>query len=327
MFLEVAPQLVVQQGFDEPLDFAVAELGLGLTLELGFPDLDADDRGQPFPNILALQALLVFLEQAERGDVGVDRARQRRPQPDQMRPALDGIDVVGERIHVLGVALVPLQGDLNRGAALLAAQIHDGVERGLGASQMFDERHDPAFVEEVVPFVGLAFVDDGDAQARIQKGEFAQPPRQNVEAENLVAEDLPVRQEDDAGAALFGRPDGFQIGLGHAAAILLDVRLPGPFYFQFQGLGQRVDDGHADTMQAAGDAVGVVVELSAGVQLGQDDLRRGHAFGRMLFGRDAPAVIDDRHAAVGVDRDDDLRAMAGQGLIDRVIDEFENEVM
>ena len=201
------------------------------------------------------------------------------------------------------------------------------MQRRLGASEVFDERRDSAFVEEVVAFVGFAFVDDRDVETRIQKGEFTQPPRQDVEAERLVAEDLLVRQEDDPGAALFGRPNGFQVGLGRAAAIPLDVRLPGAFDLQFQELGQGVDDGHADAVQPAGNPVGAVVELSAGVQLGQHDLGRGHAFGRMLFGRDAAAVIDDGDAAVGVDRDDDLRAVAGQGLIDRVVDEFENEVM
>ena len=102
---------------------------------------------------------------------------------------------------------------------------------------MLDERRDSAFVEEVVAFVGFAFVDYRDVEARIQKGEFAQPPRQDVEAERLVAEDLLVRQEDDPGAALFGRPDGFQVGLGRAAAIPLDVRLPSAFDLQFQEFG------------------------------------------------------------------------------------------
>ena len=327
MLFEITAQLVVQEGFDEPLDFAVAEFGLGLALELRFRHLDADDRGQPFPNVLALQALLVLFEQAERSDISVDRTRQRGSQPDQVRPALDGIDVVGERIHVLGIALVPLQGDVDRRAVLLAAQIYDFVQRRLGASEVFDERRDSAFVEEVMAFIGFALVYDRDVEARIQKGEFAQPPRQDIEAELLIAEDLLIRQEDDPGAALFGRPDGFQGGLGRAAAIPLDVYLPGTFDLQFQEFGQGVDDGHADAVQPAGNPVGAVVELSAGVQLGQHDLGRGHAFGRMLFGGDTAAVIDDGDAAVGVDRDDDLRAVAGQGLIDRVVDEFENEVV
>ena len=37
---------------------------------------------------------------------------------------------------------------------------------------------------------------------------------------------------------------------------------------------QRIDDGHADAVQAARDLVGVLVEFSAGMQLGHDDLGR-----------------------------------------------------
>jgi hypothetical protein len=40
-----------------------------------------------------------------------------------------------------------------------------------------------------------------------------------------------------------------------------------------QPVAQRVDDGDADAVQAAGDLVGVVVELAAGVQDGEDDDR------------------------------------------------------
>ena len=42
-------------------------------------------------------------------------------------------------------------------------------------------------------------------------------------------------------------------------------------------LREGVDDRHADAVQAAGDLVRVVVELAAGVDLGQDDLQRALA--------------------------------------------------
>ena len=51
-----------------------------------------------------------------------------------------------------------------------------------------------------------------------------------------------------------------------------------------QPLRQGVDDRHADAVQAARDLVGVVVELAAGVRLGQDDLQRA------LVGRTGGAV-------------------------------------
>ena len=79
-------------------------------------------------------------------------------------------------------------------------------------------------------------------------------------------------------------------------------------------------------MQAARHFVAVVVELAAGVQHGQ------HDFGRRLaalvpIGRDAAAVVDDGDRAVDVDRDVDLIAEAGQRLVDRVVDDFVDEMV
>jgi hypothetical protein len=60
-------------------------------------------------------------------------------------------------------------------------------------------------------------------------------------------------------------------------------------------------------VQAAGHLVGIVVrrvlELTAGVELGHDDLGRRDAFLGVDAGRDAAAIILDRDRAVGVQRD------------------------
>src|SRR3954468_5212344 len=53
VFLEVARQLLVDRRRDEPLDLAVAQLALGLALELGLGDLDADDRDQALADVVA----------------------------------------------------------------------------------------------------------------------------------------------------------------------------------------------------------------------------------------------------------------------------------
>jgi hypothetical protein len=78
-------------------------------------------------------------------------------------------------------------------------------------------------------------------------------------------------------------------------------------------LRQAVDAAHAHAVQAARDLVAVLVELAAGVQLGQRDLGRA-ALGLVLVvhlhaGRDAAAVVGDRDRVVGVDGDDDVVAV------------------
>ena len=47
----------------------------------------------------------------------------------------------------------------------------------------------------------------------------------------------------------------------------------------------------------------------------------------MLIHGDAAAVVDDGHRVVDVDRDVDLIAVAGERLVDRVVDDLVDEVM
>ena len=90
---------------------------------------------------------------------------------------------------------------------------------------------------------------------------------------------------------------------------------------------KRVDDGHADAVQAAGDLVAVVVELTAGVQDGHDDLgRRASLLGVDIDGNTA-SVVDDRDRFVGVDRDRNFLAVTGERLVDGVVDDLENHVV
>ena len=48
------------------LDVGVAELGLGLALELGIGQLDADDRGQPLAHVVAGEVGIGVLDHAWR---------------------------------------------------------------------------------------------------------------------------------------------------------------------------------------------------------------------------------------------------------------------
>ena len=60
VLLEVVAELLVDQRLDEALDLAVAELGLGLPFELRLGNLDRDDRGEPFADVVALSASSSF---------------------------------------------------------------------------------------------------------------------------------------------------------------------------------------------------------------------------------------------------------------------------
>ena len=66
----------------------VAELRLRLALELRLAELHRDDRGEPLAHVLALEVVLLLLEQALRARVLVQRPRQRGAEAGKVRAAL-----------------------------------------------------------------------------------------------------------------------------------------------------------------------------------------------------------------------------------------------
>ena len=80
-------------------------------------------------------------------------------------------------------------------------------------------------------------------------------------------------------------------------------------------------------MQAAGDRVTAAAELAAGMQLRHDRLHSGDAFARHFVDRDATAVVDDADAVVGQNRHLDVRGVAGERLVDRIVDDLVHQVV
>ena len=289
-------------------------------------NLDADDRGQAFADVVAGDALLEVLREVVLRRVGVDRPRQRRPEAGEVRAAFVRVDVVREGVDRLGVAVVPLQRDLGVDAVLLAAHVDRLlVDRRLVLVQVRDERDDAAFVVELVA-LAVALVVERDENAAVQERELAQALRQDVEAEDRRLENLRVGLEGDLRAAPLRRAGDFERGRRRAALVGLLVDLAVAPDFEVERLRQRVDDRDADAVQTAGHLVAVVVELAAGVQHGQHDFG-GRLAARVQVDRNAAAVVDDGDRAVDVNRDVDLIAEAGQRFVDRVVDDFVDEMM
>ena len=217
MLLEILRQLLVDQALDDPLDLGVAELALGLPLELGVRDLDADDRAEALAGVVALERLGLVLHHARRVREGVQGAGERALEADQVGAAVVGVDVVGEGVGVLGVAVVPLERDLDLHPVPRPLD-EDGllVERLLVAVQVLDEGGDPAQVLEGV-LLAVALVLEGDEDPAVQERELAQALREGVEAEGGGLEDLAVRLEGDLGAAAVGDPGVLDGTHGNAA--------------------------------------------------------------------------------------------------------------
>src|SRR5690606_37571427 len=96
---------------------------------------------------------------------------------------------------------------------------------------------------------------------------------------------------------------------------------------QPQVFGQGVDHRHAHAVQAAGNLVAVVVELAAGMQHGEYHLRRRAPLILVDVDRDAAAIVGDGHRVVLQDPHHDVVGVAGQGLVDRVVDHLEHHVV
>ena len=176
VLLQELAQLAVHRLLDQALDRRVAELRLRLALELGVGELDRDHRGQPLADIVAAQVRVLLLQQALGPRVGVQRPGQRRAEAREVRAALVGVDVVGEREHRLLVGGVPLHRDLDLAVGGLVIE-EDGlpVQRVLVLVQEGDEVDDPALVVEGVALAGAALVDELDPQAAGQEGGLAHP--------------------------------------------------------------------------------------------------------------------------------------------------------
>ena len=115
---------------------------------------------------------------------------------------------------------------------------------------------------------------------------------------------------------------------GHAALVRLLVLVAVPPDGEVQPLGQRVDDGHADPVQAARHLVAAAVaELAAGVEHGEHHLGGGLLLLGHRVDRDAAAVVRDGDGVVRMDDDLDLVGLAGQGLVDGVVDDLVDQVM
>jgi hypothetical protein len=106
-------------------------------------------------------------------------------------------------------------------------------------------------------------------------------------------------------------------------------RLPFAPHRHFEPPGQRVGHADADAVQAAREAVGAagaLVELAARVQAGEDQLDHRRLLLGMQAEGDAAAIVLDADRGVGVERDLDFLAVAGQRLVGGVVQHFLDDV-
>ena len=142
-----------------------------------------------------------------------------------------------------------------------------------------------------------------------------------------IREGVRTRLEANRRAGLVGGACCRQRCDGLAVPIFLLVDLPIAVNGQNQLLRQCVHHRDTDAVQTAGDLVGVVVELTAGVKDGHDDLGGRTTLLGVDIHRNAATVVRNGDRFVSVDRNADEGAVTRQRLVNRVIDDLENHVM
>ena len=324
---------------DEPLDdrphLGGDELVLRLGREFRIRAFDAEHAGEALAGVVAGEIDLLLLEQPRAFGIADDLTGQRAAQADEMRAAVALRDVVGERQHVLVVAVVPPQSDFDADAVALALDEDRLIDqRGLGAVEIAHEGLEAALVVELLALgLGMAQIGQHDPDARIEEGELAQAMLDGRVVELDHGEGFGRGGERDLGAALRlavddrRRSDDLERRDRVAAGEFDEVLEPVAPDAQHEPGRQRIDDRNADAVQAARDLVGVLVEFSARMQLGHDDFGGRHAFFVVDAGRNAAPVVGDGARAVGVERHGHELRMAGQRLVDGVVDHLVDHVV
>ena len=265
-------------------------------------------------------------------------------------PAQRNIDLAGALD--LGGAQVPCLGVQGLHGLVVGALTRDvpGVGDGAVGGEPVREVDDAAVeAEALVELLFAALVVAVDGQAGHEERGLAGARQQVLPGEALVGrEDLEVRPKTHARAGLgfLHLADGLE---GRAVHERLEGRVRGALLrvVEFAGLaaaeahlvglaaavdlhveagGQCVDDGGADAVEATRGRVGAAAELTAGVELGVDDLDARQALSGHDVDGDTSAVVCDGGGVVGVQAHVDRVAVAFQGLVDRVVDDLPEAV-
>ena len=153
IFLQVGHQVLVEHGADQRAHLRVAQLRLGLALELGLLQLDADDAGQALPHVLAGEVLVVLLEDVVLVGIVVHHPGEGALKAVLVGAAVGGADVVGKAENLLLVGVGVLQGHFRGGVLVLGhgGEVDDiRVQHVLAGVDVLHKGADAALIAVVV---------------------------------------------------------------------------------------------------------------------------------------------------------------------------------
>ena len=311
--------------------------------------LDGDDGHEAFAHVVAVQFGILVLDEIIGLRVVVNHAGERGTEAGEVRTAFGLVDEVGVAEDHLVVAVVILQGDVEGHAAhawrgLLAVGHHarvgevGEVDFGGDEDRLIEEAlligveegdilGDAVLELELVGAVG-AMVLHVDRDTRDEEGQFAHAAHDRVVLELLGGdEDFRVRMEGDLRAGTLRLADDLDRLRDFTTAELHLVDFTFAAHFRDKAIRESVDALRADAVEATRDLVGTLVELTAGVQVGEHELERRNLFFRVHRDGNTATIVLDGQRAVRMDLDLDALAITGERFVDRVVDDLIHAVV
>ena len=336
MFVEPQFERVAQHARNERDGVARVQALLGLPLERGVEDAGGEDEADAREDVVGGELDALGQQRVVFGEA-LDRVEGGLAQPGFVRAAgrrRDQVDVGFARQIAFGA---PAQRPGGAGADREVLVAGGGVflagedRRSQVAVELFGE----VLLHAVLEAPGLrlaAFDDERDVEPRQQNGLAAQQTFEFSQRDRRGIEELRIGPGADARtASALGRvADALQRFDDRAgrecqlvpAAVACDFDLQP----RRQGVGHRDADAVQATREAVRRSAVALVELAAGVQLGEYHFDRRHALDRVDFHRDAATVVLHAHRTVAVQRDGDALAVAAERLVGGVVDGFLDDV-
>ncbi len=184
-------------------------------------------------------------------------------------------------------------------------------------------------MKSFLDFTSCALVAKGNRHSLVQEGKLTKSRGESGIIELELRENLLVRLEEHGGAALRFRDlsEGLQLRIGGATAEIHIVLLAVALYPNLENFGQSIYHRNPNAVQPARHLVATLVELAAGVQNRHRQLDSRNLFGGMNVDRYAAPVVDNGYRVIGVNRRSNAVGITSQRLVDRVVDDFINEMM
>ena len=129
------------------------------------------------------------------------------------------------------------------------------------------------------------------------------------------------------GTVFSGLASNLQITCFDALFIRLVVHLSLGENFHLQERRKRVDHRDPHTVKSAGHLVGMIVELTAGVQFGHHHFYGRDLFGFVNSGRYTTPIVFHAYTAIGENNHLDPVAITGHGFVDTVVHHFIYQVV